>query len=152
MEENKKYEVEFKQSAKGSWYIGSIKIGVDDEKEFEEVMGKGIEMTTKMIKKLNGLVADEEFGIDKISKSRGKSLPELDENKRRLYDLFCEKRLEIARKKEVAPFVIFHNSVLADLALKMPTTKEEFLEIEGVGEKKFEDYGEMILEMIREIK
>jgi len=152
MEENKKYEVEFKQSAKGSWYIGSIKIGVDSENEFEEVMGKGIEMTTKMIKKLNGLVADEEFGIDKISKSRGKSLPELDERKRRLYDLFCEKRLEIARKKEVAPLVIFHNSVLADLALKMPTTKEEFLEIEGVGEKKFEDYGEMFLEMIREIK
>ena len=46
--------------------------------------------------------------------------------------------------------MIFHDSVLKYLAKLKPQTKEEMLKIEGVGEKRFEKYGELFLESIRD--
>lgn len=65
-----------------------------------------------------------------------------------LYDLLTEKRKELATKMKVPLYVIFSNAVLEALASEMPKTKEGFLSIKGIGEKKYESYGKIFLEII----
>ena len=49
-------------------------------------------------------------------------------------------RLDIATEKNVPAYVIFPDKTLHQMANAKPTTKEEFLNISGVGEKKLEEY------------
>lgn len=65
-----------------------------------------------------------------------------------LFDLLSDKRKAIASKKRVPLYVIFANSVLEELAYCMPTTKEQFLDIKGVGDKKYDSYGQMFIDII----
>jgi ATP-dependent DNA helicase RecQ len=69
-----------------------------------------------------------------------------------IYERFKSLRKEIALSHEVPAYVIFGDKSLKELASKLPTTKEEMLRINGVGEVKFEKYGEMFLELCLSIK
>ena len=69
-----------------------------------------------------------------------------------LYSLLALKSKEIATEKKMPPYVIFHNTVLEELAHYMPTTKEKLLEIKGIGEKKFDNYGEIFIKVIEDFK
>ena len=42
MEEGKKFDVEFKQTAKGSWYVGFVKVGADSVEELDEVINSTV--------------------------------------------------------------------------------------------------------------
>lgn len=60
------------------------------------------------------------------------------------YDLFDELRslrLEIAREESMPPYIIFSDKTLIDMCVKAPKTKEEMLNVSGVGNAKFEKYG-----------
>jgi len=88
----------------------------------------------------------------KDSKTRKKkSKTNLDYNKE-LYELLAEKRKAIAGKKRVPLYVIFANSVLEELAYAMPTTRDEFLDIKGIGEKKYDSYGSDFMTIIEEFQ
>ncbi|MCK8059097.1 MULTISPECIES: DNA helicase RecQ [unclassified Fusibacter] len=67
-----------------------------------------------------------------------------------LYDILVSQRAEIAQAKGVPLYVVFANAVLSDLASYLPTTKEEFLKIKGIGEKKYDTYGETFMSLIRD--
>jgi DNA helicase-2/ATP-dependent DNA helicase PcrA len=54
-------------------------------------------------------------------------------------------RLERARADEVPPYVVFHNSTLAEIAQRRPTTLAELAGVPGVGPTKLERYGEDVL-------
>jgi ATP-dependent DNA helicase RecQ len=69
-----------------------------------------------------------------------------------IYERFKRLRKEIALSHEVPAYVIFGDKSLKELASKLPTTKEEMLRINGVGEVKFEKYGEMFLALCLSIK
>ena len=69
-----------------------------------------------------------------------------------IYERFKSLRKEIALSHEVPAYVIFGDKSLKELASKLPTTKEEMLRINGVGEVKFEKYGEMFLALCLSIK
>ncbi|MCH4886358.1 DNA helicase RecQ [Acidaminobacter sp. JC074] len=97
------------------------------------------------------LVRKERIQVKDKKKSKKKPKTDLDYN-RDLYDLLAEKRKSIASKKRVPLYVIFANSVLESMAFYLPTTKEAFLEIKGVGEKKFETYGQDFIDIIYEFK
>ena len=49
-------------------------------------------------------------------------------------------RLDLATEKKVPAYVIFPDKTLHQMANKKPTTREDFLNISGVGEKKLEEY------------
>jgi ATP-dependent DNA helicase RecQ len=70
----------------------------------------------------------------------------------KLYALLKELRLTIATEQKVPAFVIFSDSTLIDMCLKLPTTNEELLEVSGVGQVKLKRYGEMFLRAIAEFK
>lgn len=66
-----------------------------------------------------------------------------------LYDQLVALRKQISEEKKVPPYVIFHNTALEEMAQIMPDEKVDFLSIKGVGEKKYESYGEAFIEVIK---
>ncbi len=68
---------------------------------------------------------------------------------RELFEELRELRYEIAQRNSMAPFIIFHDSCLKEMATYFPKNKEEFLKIKGVGAKKFNSYGEQFIEIIQ---
>lgn len=58
-------------------------------------------------------------------------------------------RKEIAAELGLPPYVIFPDGTLKDMCRFFPDSKQEMLQIKGVGEKKFEQYGEKFLTKIR---
>lgn len=66
-----------------------------------------------------------------------------------LFDQLRALRMKLAQEAGVPPFVVFSDKSLRDIASKKPVTKEEFLEVNGVGEAKLERYGESFIEEIK---
>jgi ATP-dependent DNA helicase RecQ len=69
-----------------------------------------------------------------------------------LYERFRGLRKELALNHEVPAYVIFGDKTLKELTQKLPTTKEQMLEINGVGEVKFEKYGESFIQLSSQLK
>ena len=59
-------------------------------------------------------------------------------------------RLMIANERNVPAFIIFNDSSLVDMCIKLPATSDEFLNVLGVGKVKMEQYGERFLSVISE--
>ena len=67
-----------------------------------------------------------------------------------LFDLLKELRREIAREEKVPPYIVFSDKTLVHMCLIKPKNKGERLKVSGVGEFKFEKYGERFLDKIRD--
>ncbi len=74
-----------------------------------------------------------------------------DEYEVEIFDQLRELRKEIATVNKVPPYVIFSDKTLKELSNVLPTTKEEMLKIHGIGEVKFERYGELFLNLMERI-
>jgi ATP-dependent DNA helicase RecQ len=59
-------------------------------------------------------------------------------------------RLEIARRTEVPPYVVFHDRTLAEIAHRQPASSGALANIPGVGPAKLERYGDAVLAVIRQ--
>lgn len=57
-------------------------------------------------------------------------------------------RKNIANEKGLPPYVIFSDAVLKEMSMRYPISKDELLLINGVGEKRFENYGEEFIKAI----
>lgn len=71
-----------------------------------------------------------------------------DENSKKLLRKLRDYRTEISKKKKLPPYVVFHDTTLQELIINRPATKNQMLEISGIGQKKFETYGRDILDII----
>ncbi len=60
------------------------------------------------------------------------------------------KRMFLAKKQGVPPYVIFHDKTLLQMSQELPSTLEEFSQISGVGESKLAKYGDIFLELLNE--
>ncbi len=61
-------------------------------------------------------------------------------------------RKSIADKISMPAYIVFDNRALAEMAHFMPDTKEKFLNIRGVGQVKFEKYGQEFLDLLIKLK
>jgi ATP-dependent DNA helicase RecQ len=68
---------------------------------------------------------------------------------RSLFERLRAMRLEIARSRSVPPYVIFHDSTLRELARIKPRSIAELSGVYGMGAKKIDALGGVILETIR---
>lgn len=59
-------------------------------------------------------------------------------------------RTEIAREEAIPPYIVFSDKTLVDMCVKLPFTRKEMLTVSGVGEHKYEKYGERFIERIKE--
>ncbi|WP_020404784.1 DNA helicase RecQ [Gracilimonas tropica] len=119
-------------------------------REFEH---KSLKLTPKAIEILKG--NQEIFGVieEPAQKTRTKSsksdIESLDFN-RDLFKLLKKKRMDLARKQGVAPFIIFGDSTLIEMSYYYPQSKENLLGIHGVGRAKSKKYGDDFLGVIVE--
>lgn len=67
-----------------------------------------------------------------------------------LFDLLREKRLELAREEAVPPYIVFSDKTLLDMCIKVPCDRSTMLQVNGVGENKYERYGQRFLDCIQE--
>ena len=65
-----------------------------------------------------------------------------------LFEKLRQCRKELAKSENVAPFIIFSDVTLKEMATKLPITAEQFLSIKGVGNQKFERYGQAFMNVI----
>ena len=78
--------------------------------------------------------------------SAGKSAV-LDET---LVKMLKDLRRQVAKKKNVPPFVIFQDPSLEDMATQYPISMEDMTKIQGVSSGKAQRYGRPFIEMIKE--
>ncbi|GAA4300207.1 DNA helicase RecQ [Compostibacter hankyongensis] len=65
-----------------------------------------------------------------------------------LFDLLKELRKQVAKEKNLPPFVIFLENSLEDMATHYPTTLEELERIQGVSKGKALRYGKKFIQLI----
>lgn len=72
----------------------------------------------------------------------------LSENDEPLFQRLRTLRLEIAREEKVPPYIVFSDKTLVHMCILKPKTKEEMLQVSGVGEHKYKKYGEKFLKEV----
>ncbi len=140
--------------------------GIADEADAQLLKGVGRALQTR-----GALVANEHGGLalggDARAILRGEAAvtvlvePETRATRRRgreaveaaddpLFEALRAKRRELAQAAGVPPYVVFHDSVLRDMASERPTSRWELARLAGVGERKLDAYGDAFLQVIRE--
>jgi ATP-dependent DNA helicase RecQ len=85
--------------------------------------------------------------------ARGAAKPALagltSEAERDLFEALRAKRSELAKANGIAPFMVFPDRTLIELATRKPTDGAALATIHGIGQAKRERWGEDFLEVIR---
>ncbi len=72
----------------------------------------------------------------------------LSEAEEQLFERLRTLRMEIAREEKVPPYIVFSDKSLIHMCREQPKNKADMLQVPGVGEFKFEKYGERFLEAL----
>ncbi len=67
-----------------------------------------------------------------------------------VFEALRAKRREIAQETGLPPYVIFHDSVLRDMAMVRPGSLAEMGQLSGVGARKLDAYGQDFLNVLRQ--
>ncbi len=86
-------------------------------------------------------IEDEEVSTEKPSSSKS-----YDE---KLFEMLKNLRKQVARQKNLPPYVIFQDPSLEEMATTYPTTREDLAAINGVGMGKVNKFGKEFLEVIQ---
>ena len=73
-------------------------------------------------------------------------------NEESLFEKLRVLRTEIAREEKVPPYIVFSDKTLTHMCIVKPKSKQEMLKVSGVGEFKFEKYGERFLSCIEKFE
>ncbi|WP_405351121.1 DNA helicase RecQ [Nonlabens sp. Asnod3-H03] len=69
-----------------------------------------------------------------------------------LYAGLRKLRMQIASQENLAPYMVFSDATLKDIASRIPLTIDEFEDITGVGKHKLDTYGESFLKLTQGFK
>ena len=89
-------------------------------------------------------------GEKKGKKSRGAAAFELEEEDEKLFEILRGLRAELVKKEGVPPYIVFSDKSLVHMCVIRPVDKNEMLSLSGVGEFKYEKYGETFLQKVIE--
>ena len=136
---------------------------------FNQLLAEGYLKTTpdsymivKLTEKSEALIAGQETFVMKMAKEpekEAKDAPKkkvkktaglvLNKEQEESFEILRALRAEIAREEKVPPYIVFSDKTLVQMCIDRPNDKGSMLEVSGVGEFKFEKYGERFLEVIR---
>jgi ATP-dependent DNA helicase RecQ len=68
---------------------------------------------------------------------------------RELFETLRKKRKVLADEASVPSYIIFSDKTLIEMATRYPQNRESFMDIHGVGNVKYENYGQTFIEIIR---
>jgi ATP-dependent DNA helicase RecQ len=86
----------------------------------------------------------------KTSKRKKRQNAEVLDEDQPLFSDLRNLRKEFADAQGVPPYVIFHDTTLAAIAQQRPEDKTSLLDIPGIGQHKLDNYGERVIEVVRE--
>ena len=69
-------------------------------------------------------------------------------DKNELFEILSDLRKTIASKEKIAPYMVFGDATLISMSNSYPTTADEMLNISGVGQIKYEKYGQEFINVI----
>jgi len=72
----------------------------------------------------------------------------LDPAAKAIWDALRAWRLAEARRQELPPYVIFHDSTLSEVARRRPLSLAALAQIPGIGRSKLERYGSAVIEIV----
>jgi ATP-dependent DNA helicase RecQ len=61
-------------------------------------------------------------------------------------------RAAVAKEQGMPAYVIFHDAALRQIAMQLPSTLAELATVNGVGETKLARYGQLILDLLQDLK
>lgn len=68
---------------------------------------------------------------------------------RELFEELRKLRRKLAQQRSVPAYIVFNDATLRDIARKRPSTPDALLRVSGIGMKKLEQYGEVVLDEIQ---
>ncbi len=81
---------------------------------------------------------------------RNVTASDLDPGARILWEALRAWRLEEARRQELPPYVIFHDSTLIEVARRRPISLASLAAIPGIGASKLDRYGSAVIAIVAE--
>lgn len=90
----------------------------------------------------------QQGGREKSSRTKMRTSDILNARGMELFEQLRALRTAIAREENMPPYIIFSDKTLVDMCVKVPLGKAEMLGVSGVGENKYERYGERFLSVI----
>lgn len=66
-----------------------------------------------------------------------------------LFEELRKVRTSCARERSIPPYMVASDRTLRDMCVKLPFTREEMLNVNGMGERKYEQYGKFFLDCIK---
>lgn len=117
--------------------------------EFAQNVVDGMEPLLMKIPKEEEKKSTKATKASKAIKKAKNSREDIDEV---LFELLRNVRSEIAKEEKVPPYIVFADKALVDMCSVLPKNREEMLSVSGVGEVKYDKYGERFLEAIMEYK
>ena len=141
-----KLSVDIKQTAKGFWYVGSLKVDAENIEELDNLLSESSAKVLVRISSLNG------EGIPQPEKETKEMKEEfiLTPAEMKVFQNLKELRIILAKQESMPPYIIFHDSVLKRVAKVDSLDKTKLLQT--IGEKKFSKYGVLILELLEKHK
>lgn len=92
-----------------------------------------------------------EIDEDKLGNESYEVDEDSNEEKDEIFESFRFLRMKIATESDVPAYIVFSDKTLKDLALRLPQSKEEMLDVHGIGEVKYARYGEAFLALSCEL-
>jgi ATP-dependent DNA helicase RecQ len=67
-----------------------------------------------------------------------------------LFETLRRVRTRLAKEEGMPPYIIFSDKTLTDMCVRLPMNKQEMLKVVGVGEHKYEKYGQQFINAVKE--
>lgn len=97
------------------------------------------------------LQRDHDFTTDledeEVSSDKAPASPKAYDDK--LFEMLKTLRKQMAKERDLPPYVIFQDPSLEEMATTYPTTKEDLAQVNGVGMGKVNKFGDAFLELIQ---
>jgi ATP-dependent DNA helicase RecQ len=68
---------------------------------------------------------------------------------KQLFEILRARRKQLADEARIPPYIIFSDRTLIEMATSYPITSNRMMEIYGMGQTKFERYGQIFIELIQ---
>lgn len=106
----------------------------------------------EIIKKQFPLTIREERLEEQKRGSSGSKIIHASDDNHAIFERLRGLRSTIAKENAVPPYVVFSDKTLQEMAHKLPQNKSEMLQVGGIGDVKFDRYGEAFLALCGSIK
>ena len=133
--------------------LGFLEIAYDDKHKLKlTTASRDVLFSNKIVQLVKPISIKEREAIKKKvveEKSKSDAAPRL-RARNELFDVLRDLRREIAVARGIPPYLVFSDSTLSEMAAMVPQDELNFRKISGVGEQKWQTFGEDFLNKINE--